>query len=170
MQWREVRVLKDPACPVCGAGARSGASRAARSACRCRVALGAGIARLAIAAEAKLEGAMAGDQNVISQQLAALKTGDADKAFGYAAPGIRAQFGDAATFIAMVREAYSPLLFARYTEFLEGAVIDGVVVQPLRLIAPDNSVLVALYTVERQRGGGWRITGCQIAPSTVQAA
>ena len=48
--------------------------------------------------------------------------------------------------------------------------IEGVVVQPLRLIAPDNTVLVALYTVERQHGGGWRITGCQIAPSTVQAA
>jgi hypothetical protein len=70
----------------------------------------------------------------------------------------------------MVREAYSPLLAARYTEYLEGAVIEGVVVQPLRLIAPDNTVLVALYTVERQHGGGWRITGCQIAPSTVQAA
>jgi hypothetical protein len=135
------------------------------------VVLGAGFARLATAAEAKLSKAeWQAIKNVISQQLAALKTGNADKAFGYAAPGIRAQFGDAATFIAMVRSAYSPLLLARYTEFLEGAVIDGVVVQPLRLIAPDNSVLVALYTVERQHGGGWRITGCQIAPSTVQAA
>jgi len=49
-------------------------------------------------------------------------------------------------------------------------VIDGVIVQPLRLIGADNTVLVALYTVERQPGSGWRITGCQIAPSTVQAA
>ena len=109
-------------------------------------------------------------RKVISAQLAALKAGNADKAFSYAAPGIRAQFGDSTTFIAMVRQEYSPLLLARYTEFLDGAVIDGVIVQPLRLLAPDNSVLVALYTVERQRGGDWRITGCQIAPSTVQAA
>ena len=135
------------------------------------IALGAGLARAAIAAEPKLSRAQwLAIRKIISDQLAALRAGDAERAFGYASPGIRAQFGDATTFIAMVREAYSALLEARYTEFLEGAVIDGVVVQPLRLIAPDNTVQVALYTVERQPGRGWRITGCQLAPSTVQAA
>jgi hypothetical protein len=109
-------------------------------------------------------------KKVISQQLAALRAGDGGKAFGYATPSIQAQFGDARSFMAMVRHAYSPLLDARYSEFLEGAVIDGIIVQPLRLIAQDNTVLVALYTVERQKGGGWRISGCVIAPSTVQAA
>lgn len=135
------------------------------------LAVGTGFARVANAAEKRLSRAQwLAIRKVISDQLAALRAGDADTAFGYASPGIRAQFGDAATFIAMVRGAYSALLEARYTEFLEGAVIDGVVVQPLRLIAPDNTVQVALYTVERQPGRGWRITGCQIAPSTVQAA
>lgn len=135
------------------------------------VALGASLATPAIAAETKLSKAeWQAIRKVISDQLAALRAGDADKAFGYASLGIRAQFGDAATFIAMVREAYSALLLARYTEFLDGAVIDGLIVQPLRLIAPDNTVQVALYTVERQGGRGWRVTGCQIAPSTVRAA
>jgi len=109
-------------------------------------------------------------KRVISQQLAALRAGDGVKAFGYATPGIQAQFGDARHFMAMVRSAYSPLLDARYDEFLEGAVIDGIIVQPLRLIGRDNTVLVALYTMERQKRGGWRISGCVIAPSTVQAA
>lgn len=109
-------------------------------------------------------------KKVISQQLAALRAGDSVKAFSYATPGIQLQFGDARSFMAMVRNAYSPLLDARYDEFLEGAVIDGVIVQPLRLIARDNTVLVALYTMERQKRGGWRISGCMIAPSTVQAA
>jgi L-aminopeptidase/D-esterase-like protein len=109
-------------------------------------------------------------KRVISQQLAALKAGDGDKAFGFATAGIQAQFGDADHFMAMVQGAYSDLLRARYTEFLEGAVIDGVVVQPLRLIAPDNTVRVALYSLERQKRGGWRISGCVIAPSTVRAA
>jgi ABC-type molybdate transport system substrate-binding protein len=134
------------------------------------VALGAGFARLALAAEPRLsKSEWQAIKNVISQQLAALKAGNADKAFSYAAPGIRAQFGDAATFIAMVREAYSPLLLARYTEFLEGAVIDGMVIQPLRLIGSDNTVRVALYTMEKQENGIWRISGCRVAPSTVQA-
>jgi hypothetical protein len=70
----------------------------------------------------------------------------------------------------MVRTSYAPLLAARYTEFLQGAVIEGRVVQPLRLVAPDNTVLVALYTLERQPDGSWRITSCLLAPSTVRAA
>ena len=108
-------------------------------------------------------------KKVIAEQRSALKAGDAAKAFTYASPGIREQFGDAATFMDMVRVAYSALLTARYTEFLEGAVIDGTVVQPLRLIDSDNTVRVALYIMERQRNGTWRIGGCRIAPSTVQA-
>jgi Domain of unknown function (DUF4864) len=109
-------------------------------------------------------------KQVIGAQRAALIAGDGDKAFGYATPALRTQFGDADTFMAMVHVGYPALLTARYTEFLEGAVIDGLIIQPLRLIDADNSVRVALYTVEKQKSGAWRISGCRIGPSTVQAA
>ena len=109
-------------------------------------------------------------RKVIGDQRAALVKGDAKKGFSYAAPGIRAQFGTPENFLAMVRASYGALTSARYAEFLEGAVIDGRVIQPLRLVAPDNSVQVALYTMEKQPDGRWRIAGCVLAPSTVQAA
>jgi len=109
-------------------------------------------------------------KTIIVEQRTALKSGDGDTAFAFASPGIRAQFGTPANFLRMVRESYAALVTARYTEFLEGAVIEGVVIQPLRLIAPDDTVLVALYTMERQRDGRWRIAGCTLAPSTVRAA
>jgi Domain of unknown function (DUF4864) len=108
-------------------------------------------------------------KKVIAEQRSALKAGDAARAFSYASPGIRNQFGDAANFLDMVRAMYSALLTARYVEFLEGAVIDGAVIQPLRLIDSDNTVRVALYIMERQENGTWRIGGCQLAPSTIQA-
>jgi len=108
-------------------------------------------------------------QRIIGDQLDALRAGDAERAFAFAAPGIRAELGNASAFLAMVRGGYDALLVARYTEFLEGAVIDGLVIQPLRLIAPDNTVRVALYTMQRD-GIAWRIAGCAIAPSTVKAA
>jgi hypothetical protein len=138
-----------------------------------RTALCAAIAPLFVRAHAAETELTAADwsaiKKVISEQLAALKRGEGERAFGFASEGIRAQFGDAANFLTMVRTSYAALLDARYTEFLEGAVIDGVIVQPLRLIAPDNTVRVALYTMER-RQGAWRINGCAIAPSTVKAA
>ena len=106
-------------------------------------------------------------QRVISEQRAALHAGDASKAFAYASPGIRAQFNDAATFMTMVRGAYASLLTARYVEFLDGAVIEGLVIQALRLVDADSTVRVALYTMEKQKDGSWRISSCRIAPSTV---
>lgn len=108
-------------------------------------------------------------QRVISDQLAALRKGDGKRAYAHAIPALQAQFGDADGFMRMVREGYGALLTARYWEFLEGAVLDGVPVQPLRLVLPDNTVLVALYQMQRD-GATWRIAGCVLAPSTVKAA
>ncbi len=109
-------------------------------------------------------------KQVISAQRTALINDEGEKAFAYATPSLRAQFGDAETFMAMVQLGYPALLSARYAEFLEGAVIGGLVIQPLRLIDRDDSVRVALYTMEKQPSGAWRISGCRIAPSTVQTA
>ena len=58
-------------------------------------------------------------KEIISAQRAALIAGDGDKAFGYATPALRLQFGDADTFLAMVHLGYPALLTARYTEFLD---------------------------------------------------
>jgi hypothetical protein len=108
-------------------------------------------------------------RKVIDDQLQALKRGDGVRAMTYAAPGIREQFGTPDNFMRMVRDGYGALLAARRTQFLEGAVIEQVIVQPLRLVLPDDTVLVALYQMQRQPDGQWRISGCLIAPSTVQS-
>jgi Domain of unknown function (DUF4864) len=108
-------------------------------------------------------------RKVIGDQLAAIKAGDGAKAMTFAAPGIQAQFGTPENFLHMVRTGYAALLDARRTQFLEGAVIDDAVIQPLRLVLPDDTVLVALYQMQKQPDGRWRIAGCVIAPSTVQS-
>ena len=120
-------------------------------------------------------------QQVIGDQLKALKAGDGTKAITYSAPGIRQQFRTPERFLRMVREGYSALLDARSSTFLEGAVIGGETIQPLQLVLPDNTVVVALYTMVKvrdgqkeglrdgQRGGNWRIAGCVIAPSKSQS-
>ena len=124
-------------------------------------------ARCALAQDSLAPAEWKAIQRVIAEQRTALHAGDARKAFAYASPGIQAQFNDATTFMAMVRGAYASLLTARYVEFLDGAVIEGLVIQPLRLIDADSTVRVALYTMEKQNDGSWRISSCRIAPSTV---
>jgi hypothetical protein len=108
-------------------------------------------------------------RKVVGDQLAALRAGDGAKAMTFAAPAIREQFGTPQNFLRMVREGYAALLEARHHEFMQGAVIEGAVIQPLRLVLPDDKVVVALYQMQKQRDGRWRIAGCVIAPSTVQS-
>jgi hypothetical protein len=45
-------------------------------------------------------------------------------------------------------------------------VVDGLVIQPLQVTLRDDTVLVALYTMQKDKLGHWRISGCKLAPST----
>jgi DNA-binding transcriptional LysR family regulator len=108
-------------------------------------------------------------KETIGGQLQALKAGDGAKAMSFSVPGIRQQFRSPERFMRMVRAGYGALLTARDSTFLEGAVVDGITLQPLQLVLPDNSVVVALYRMEKQKDGAWRIAGCVIAPSKVQS-
>ena len=69
----------------------------------------------------------------------------------------------------MVRESYSALYMNTSREFLEAAVIDDQVIQPLRIVTRTGETLVALYSLERQPDREWRIGGCELAPSTLRS-
>jgi len=146
---------------------------AAGALARAMTALAALVAGLAIAQAPGTQALPPADwlaiRAVVEDQRAAFAAGDARRAFAYASPGIRERFVDAGTFLAMVRQSYSPLIEARDAQLLDGAVVDGRVIQPLQLVMPDDTVLVALYRMERQPGGAWRVAACLIAPSTLRA-
>ncbi|HTP97096.1 MAG TPA: DUF4864 domain-containing protein [Burkholderiales bacterium] len=104
-------------------------------------------------------------REVISRQLDAFRRDDEAEAFSYASPGIRRLFGDARSFMLMVREGYAAVYRPRAVKFLEPAVIDGKPIQAVQVIAPDGRIVVALYSMQRQPDGSWKIDGCQLAPS-----
>lgn len=103
---------------------------------------------------------------VIEAQLEAFQMDDEEKAFSYASPGIREKFKTAAEFMAMVRESYRALYRPRLVHFLPAAVIGGEIVQAVRVVGPDGEVKVALYSMEKQPAGSWKIRACDLAPST----
>jgi hypothetical protein len=109
-------------------------------------------------------------KGVIGDQLVALRKDDGTRAFGFATRALQAQFESAENFMRMVHAGYQPLIDARYDEFLEGAMIEGRVIQPLRIVLTDDTVLVALYTMQKDDDGRWRIAGCILAPSTTKSA
>lgn len=99
-------------------------------------------------------------RRVIDDQIVAFQNDDGDRAFSHAAPGIRARFGSADFFMRMVRQNYRPLYRLRSYDFETLSIEDGTPVQPVRLVGPTGRISLALYQMERQPDGGWKIAGC----------
>jgi len=99
---------------------------------------------------------------VIDGQIGAFRSGDDGAAFGFASPGIQMQFGDAATFVEMVKRGYAPVYHPRTVTFGALVEIDGQPVQKVRVVGPDGAAAMALYFMERQPDGTWRIGGCML--------
>jgi hypothetical protein len=99
-------------------------------------------------------------QTIIRAQEQAFAHDDANVAYSYAAPAIHAQFPDADEFMAMVRHGYVPVYRHKSFEFGEGRAADGRIAQTVRIIDADGNPWDALYTLEQEADGSWKITGC----------
>jgi hypothetical protein len=106
---------------------------------------------------------------VIEQQLAAFQRDDGATAFSFASPGIREQFGTAENFMLMVRSGYQPVYRPREVAFGALTSVEGRLVQRVFLVGPDGVAVVALYTMERQADGSWKIAACYLTTSDDKA-
>ena len=102
-------------------------------------------------------------RTVVAAQLDAFTHDDAPRAFSLATASIRAQFGTPDAFIHMVRTAYPVVYRPKAVQFEKPAVVEGEVIQPVRLTDAEGRTWIALYPMQRQADGGWRINGCQLA-------
>lgn len=101
-------------------------------------------------------------RSLIEAQLAAFRADDAERAFSYASPSIRTQFGDAATFMAMVRSGYPVVYRPASVAFLLPEGSGAEVIQRVRLTDANGAAWMAIYTVQRQPDKSWRINGCVV--------
>lgn len=118
--------------------------------------IGSGAARADTAAEI---------QTVISDQLNAFKADDSSRAYGHAADVIKEMFPSQDIFMEMVRAGYPPVYRAKDWTFAEPAPLDNGYSQIVRLTDEQGRQWNALYTLERDSTGAWKITGCRILKS-----
>jgi hypothetical protein len=97
---------------------------------------------------------------VIESQFDAFGRDDADGAYALAAPAIRNIFTDAATFMEMVRGPYAPVYRHKRHDFGETSVNADAIVQHVGLVDSDDVAWEAIYTLEKQADGTWKISGC----------
>lgn len=102
-------------------------------------------------------------RSVIEGQLGAFRADDGERAFGYASPNIRGIFGSAENFMAMVRNGYQPVYRPREVRFGDLVTVESSLVQKVYVTGPDGRRALALYVMEQQADGSWRINGCMLA-------
>lgn len=106
------------------------------------------------------EADIAAFRRVIEGQIEAFHRDDAEAAYGFASPEIKAMFPTAEAFMAMVRQGYRPVYRAERYSFEAVSVVDGRIVQPVRIAAAADAPVLAIYIMERQPNGAWKIGGC----------
>lgn len=105
-------------------------------------------------------------QGTIEAQLKAFQAGDGKLAYSYAAPTIQRIFPTADIFMGMVESAYQPVRNPRNYAF--GKVEEmgaNSIVQQVLITGADGKEYEAVYTLELQPDGVYRITGVSLRAS-----
>lgn len=102
-------------------------------------------------------------QSVIESQLKAFQAGNGELAYSFAAPGIKRMFPSAEVFMGMVASGYQPVYKPRSYAFGEAQEMGGTsIAQRVMLVGPDGKDYEALYQLELQPDGTYRITSVSL--------
>ena len=109
------------------------------------------------------EAAKTEPQTVIQNQIQAFRAGDDARAYSYAAPTISSYFPTVDSFMAMVKNGYSPVW--QPLDFAFGRTKDigpGLVAQEVLVTAKDGTSWKAIYSLIQMNDGSWKINGVQL--------
>ena len=108
-------------------------------------------------------------RQVIQSQIAAFQKDDGPTAYGYASPTIQEKFVNPDIFMEMVRTGYAAVYHPREVEFRELKIENGRLLQEVFVVGPDGNPALAIYEMQRQPDGNWRINGCWLARAPDQS-
>lgn len=118
------------------------------------------LSALTLAVPVRAADEIAAAQSIIRSQEQAMGRDDAAAAYSFAAPSIQNLFGEAETFMAMVRQSYAPVYRHKSFEFGEARISGGQIAQRVHIIDAEGVPWEALYTLEQQTDGTVKISGC----------
>jgi hypothetical protein len=101
-------------------------------------------------------------RSVIRAQEQAFGRDDAAAAYSHAAPEIKQIFPQADIFMQMVQQGYAPVYRHKSFEFGEARAAGGRIAQRVHIVDANGEAWEALYTLEQQPDGSWKITGCSL--------
>ena len=107
----------------------------------------------------------------VERQIEAFRKDDAATAFAQAAPAIQNMFTSPDSFIEMVRKGYAAVYRARSFSIdrVEEADDDSLALG-VKLQDENGVDWMALYSLEKQTDGAWRISGCRLVKAPGSSA
>lgn len=99
---------------------------------------------------------------VVQSQLDALSNDDAASAFDLATSEKRMLIGSPDNFLRLIREEYNPIYRYQRAIFSRPEVVDGDAAQMVRVTDGYGRVWVAIFWMQQENDGNWRIDGCQL--------
>jgi hypothetical protein len=109
-------------------------------------------------------------RSVIESQLGAFLRDDAEAAWAHASPGIQRMFRSSDIFIGMVRQGYQPVYRPKEWTFGDLRPSSGGPEQEVRIVDAAGESWVAIYTMEKQPDGSWKISGCRLVKAPPNTA
>lgn len=102
-------------------------------------------------------------RDLITRQIEAFRHDDAASAFAFASPGIREMFGGSErSFLDMVQRAYPAVNRPRSFTFGPARDVGEGFEQSLAIQDEQGADWDAVYSLERQPDGSWKISGCRM--------
>ena len=98
---------------------------------------------------------------VIEAQLEAFKQGDSAKAFSYATPSVQTVFGNAETFMQMVRKGYDVVVKPVTVRFVKFETDGMNALHAVQMIDRQKTLWNVYYVLQKRSDGTWKISSCE---------
>ncbi len=103
---------------------------------------------------------------VVQTQLDAFAEDDAVGAFELATVDTQTKVGSADNFLHLVKKHYNPIYRSQIVIFSQPEVIEGETIQLVRVTDRDSHVWLAIYHMQQEADGSWKIDNCQLLETT----
>lgn len=108
-------------------------------------------------------------RTVIDRQIEAFRRDDGAAAYAFATPWLQQVFPTQDAFMALVREGYRPVYRPRRYAFGEARETQAGLDQALEVQDEEGADWIAVYSLERQADGSWKIAGCRLVKAPGQS-
>jgi len=102
-------------------------------------------------------------QSIIRSQEKAIVSDDSATAYSFAGPPITSMYRSAAVFMYMVQNGYAPIYRHKSFELGVAKSLEDKISQEVHIIDADGVAWEALYVLERQTHGSWKIISCVLS-------